>query len=47
MCITVRFDADMLAELLAESGNNSLSKVLNKKVKHALKMLIDEAHNSS
>jgi DNA topoisomerase VI subunit B len=44
MCITVRLDADTLTELLAESSNNSLSKVLNEKVKRVLAMLIEEAH---
>jgi hypothetical protein len=44
MCITVRLDADMLTELLAESRDSSLSKVLNEKAKRALAMLINEAH---
>jgi hypothetical protein len=44
MCITVRLDADMLTELLAESRDSSLSKLLNEKAKRALAMLIDEAH---
>jgi hypothetical protein len=44
MCITVRLDADMLTDLLAESRDSSLSKVLNEKAKRALAMLIEEAH---
>lgn len=46
MCITVRVDAAMLADLLAEAGNTSLSKVLNKRAKHALRLLIEEAHKN-
>jgi hypothetical protein len=44
MCITVRVDAAMLTELLAEVGNESLSKLLNNKVKRALQTIIKEAH---
>lgn len=46
VCITVRLDADVLTELLTETDKDSLSEVLNKKAKRALKMLIDEAHNN-
>lgn len=44
MCVTVRVDAQMLTELLAEAGNESFSKLLNNKVRHALQMVIKEAH---
>lgn len=45
MCMTVRVDTDMLIELMAEVGDSSLSKLLNKKAKRALATLITEAHN--
>jgi hypothetical protein len=46
MCITVRVDAAMLEDLLAESGDSSLSKVLNKRAKRALSLLIEEVHEN-
>lgn len=46
MCINIRVDSDMLAELHAEKGKGSLSGLLNKKAKHALAVLIRGAHKN-